>query len=93
MQQFLLLLYSHFKINPLEAVKKSLALEYSYTDMFYIVYYYQKATVDPFLEEKLFMSEIRIIPLEDLISELLIIDKKLSMEENSSIVEELFLYY
>ena len=90
MKQFLLLLYTHFKTNPCQVLKKALALEYPYTKMFYIVYYYQKATIDPFLEEKLFMSEISIIPLETLISELISIDKELSLEENISIIEELF---
>ncbi len=91
MQQFLLLIYSHFKDNPVEALKKALSLEYSYTDMFKIVYFYQKATVDPFLEEKLFMSEISIIPLENLISELIHINKEISSEENAAIIEELLL--
>lgn len=90
MQEFINFIYSHFKESPYVIIQKALSLQYSYKELFYIVFYYQKATTDPFLDEKLFMSEISIIPLESLFSELLEVEKALNLPEIQTLLSEMF---
>lgn len=89
MQEFIIFIYTHFKESPLDVLKKALSLDYSYMDLFYILYYQQKATVDPFLDEKLFMAEISTVCLDSLFSELIKIEELLQTRDNQALLQEL----
>lgn len=90
MQEFVNFIYSHYKESPSVVIQKALSLHYSYKELFFIVFYYQKATLDPFLDEKLFMSEINTISLECLFSELLIVKESLNTQDSQALLSEMF---
>lgn len=90
MQEFFTYIYNYFKESPSIVIEKALSLQYSYKDLFYIVFCHQKATADPFLEENLFMSEISIVPLESLFSALINIKEDMQTLDNQALLKAMF---
>lgn len=89
MQDFLLSLFVKFQESPSAVLKKALSLQYSYLDMFYIVFLHKKTCFDSFLEENLFMSEINTFSLSELLSELTKIQEDINAHE-SALFEDVF---